>query len=181
MKCFRCKTDADEDAAGKPSPSEFMIGPCVSYPANDPGEGSSLVLSYNHRRDQQGPLRSVWQHLAKSQDILKQRREAILLNFEVASVVTPLTILTLILPCPKILIGILLAINLNPTDYAFWNVEKNLQNQLLLAWFPILMEKWYAANYITGNTKSLSTCTWQAALYAIHVLCGKDILLANKK
>lgn len=116
MKCFRCKTDADEDAAGKPSPSEFMIGPCVSYPANDPGEGGSLVLSYNHRRDQQGPLRSVWQHLAKSQDILKQRREAILLNFEVASVVTPLTILTPILPCPKILIGILLAINLNPTD-----------------------------------------------------------------
>lgn len=39
-----------------------------------------------------------------------------LLNFEVASVVTPLTILTPILPCPNILIGILLAINLNPTD-----------------------------------------------------------------
>lgn len=72
---FHRKTDVDKDAIGKPSPSELMPEPCVSYPANDPGERSSLVLSDDHRWDKQGPLGSVWQHLAKTQDILKQRRE----------------------------------------------------------------------------------------------------------
>lgn len=52
-----------------------MIGPYVSYLANDPGERSSLVLSYDHRRNQQGPLRSIWQCLAKTQYILRQKKE----------------------------------------------------------------------------------------------------------
>lgn len=35
------------------------IGLCASHLADCPGEGSSLVLSYTDRRDQQGSLRSV--------------------------------------------------------------------------------------------------------------------------
>lgn len=46
-----------------------------SYLANDPGKGRSLVLSYNHWRDQKGSFGSVWQHLAKTQDILKYTEE----------------------------------------------------------------------------------------------------------
>ena len=48
-------------------------GAFVSYLANDPGERSSLVLSDDHRRDQQGSLRSEWQCLANAQDILTHK------------------------------------------------------------------------------------------------------------
>lgn len=58
--------------------------------ANHLGEGSSLVLGHNHRWDQQGPLGPVWKLLGQTQDVLKHRRGAILLNCEVLSAASPL-------------------------------------------------------------------------------------------
>lgn len=60
-----------------------------AYLANDLGEGSSLVLGDNHRRDQQGPLGPVWKLLSQTQDVLKHRGGATLLNCEVLSAASP--------------------------------------------------------------------------------------------
>lgn len=93
---------------GNQTHQSFMIGPHVSYLANDPGERSSLVLSYNHRRNQQGPLRSMWQHLAKTQDTLRQKKRNHIVG-QIYCAVTPLIIHTQTPPCLKWLVSILLA------------------------------------------------------------------------
>lgn len=62
----------------------FSIGHHISvrgaYLANDLGEGSSLVLGDDHRRDQQGPLGPARELLAQTQDVLKHRGGATLVK-----------------------------------------------------------------------------------------------------
>lgn len=82
--------------------------------ANHLGEGSSLVLGHNHRWDQQGPLGPVWKLLGQTQDVLKHRGGAILLNCEVLSAASPLPAPAPLYP--ELLTGILSTIHLNLTD-----------------------------------------------------------------
>lgn len=87
-----------------------------AYLANDLGEGSSLVLGDDHRRNQQGPFGPVWKLLAQAQEVLKHRGGATLLNCEVLSAASPLHFTS---PAPLYLelpTGILSTIHLNLTD-----------------------------------------------------------------
>lgn len=54
-----------------------------AYLANDLGERSSLVLGDDHGWDQQGPFGPAWKLFAQTQDVLKHRGGATLLNSEV--------------------------------------------------------------------------------------------------